>query len=275
MNFIDEDVACFYTDYYVLFYGIKRNIVGYINRSMSCNKLVSKSGIKERTYYSQDRLKLVYIIFFILLFSCKTEKSIFGIYSSENFGRIELKSDSTYKYRGGHLDLVYFSSGAWQKVENNSVFLNSTITNTTAQLFLTKNNRAKNNSKILKFIPTLVGDNDKKNYRFYLYIDNERYTDVRCDSLNQIDIRKQFSQLFIKINYEPLLSTSTAISTPIISEIFNFENTDALDLEFTVFIEKDKFFYKSFDSYLLNGKRATLYFMNEYTGKWEKLKKIN
>ncbi|GEM_PF-3622493 len=49
----------------------------------------------------ENRFKLVYIIFFILLFSCKTEKSIFGIYSSENFGRIELKSDSTFKYRGG------------------------------------------------------------------------------------------------------------------------------------------------------------------------------
>lgn len=171
--------------------------------------------------------------------------------------------------------MVYFSSGVWQKVENNSVLLNSTITNTTVQLFLTKNNKAKNNSKILKFTPTLVGDNDIKNYRFYLYLDNEVFTDVRCDSLSQIDIRKKFSQLFIKINYDPLLSTSTAISTPIISEIFNFENTDALDLEFAVFIEKDKFFYKSFDSYLLNGKRATLYFMNEYTRKWEKLKNIN
>ena len=153
--------------------------------------------------------------------------------------------------------------------------LNSTITNTTAQLFLIKNNIAKNDRKILKFIPTLVGDGNIKDYRFYLYLDNEMYTDVRCDSLNQIDIHKQFSQLFIKISYEPLSFTSTAISTPIVSEIFTIEQIGALHLEFAVFIEKNKFFYKSFDSYLLNGKRASLYFMNEYTGKWEKLKKIN
>jgi hypothetical protein len=54
-----EDVACFDTDYAVLLYGSKGDIVGYINISMSCNKLISNPEIKERTYYSQDGLRKV------------------------------------------------------------------------------------------------------------------------------------------------------------------------------------------------------------------------
>ncbi|WP_426792352.1 hypothetical protein [Sphingobacterium sp. WOUb80] len=54
-----EDVACFDTDYSVLLYGSKGDIMGYINISMSCNKLTSNPEIKERTYYSRDGLRKV------------------------------------------------------------------------------------------------------------------------------------------------------------------------------------------------------------------------
>ncbi|MGE8421897.1 MULTISPECIES: hypothetical protein [Sphingobacterium] len=54
-----EDIACFDTGYSVLLYGNKDDIVGYINISMSCNKLISNPEIKERTYYSRDGLRKV------------------------------------------------------------------------------------------------------------------------------------------------------------------------------------------------------------------------
>ena len=45
-------------------------------------------------------------------------------------------------------------------------------------------------------------------------------------------------------------------------------------MEFSLFIEKSKFFYKSFNSYLLHQKRGKLYFINDYSGEWEVLKKL-
>lgn len=54
-----DDVACFDTDYGLLLYGYQNEIVGYINISKSCNKLVSNPEIKERTYYAHDGLRLI------------------------------------------------------------------------------------------------------------------------------------------------------------------------------------------------------------------------
>lgn len=203
-----------------------------------------------------NRLKFIYFVFLCLLFSCKTEKSIFGVYSGENFGRIEVKRDSTFKLRGGYLDLKYFSDGTWRKTENNSVLLNSTITNTTAQLFLLKKAKEINKKKSLKFTPILVGDDSLMDYRCYLYLDSELYTSVRCDSLDLIDVNIEFTKLFVKIGYEPLLSNTTALSIPIVSEVINFENINVSQVEFSLFIEKEKFFYKSLNSFLLNRKKV-------------------
>ncbi|UZJ63170.1 hypothetical protein OKW96_11630 [Sphingobacterium sp. KU25419] len=79
----------------------------------------------------------------------------------------------------------------------------------------------------------------------------------------------------MKIGYEPLLSNTTALSIPIVSEVINFENINVSQVEFSLFIEKEKFFYKSLNSFLLNRKKGKFYFMNENSGKWEKLKKID
>lgn len=82
-------------------------------------------------------------------------------------------------------------------------------------------------------------------YRCYLYLDNELYTSVRCDSLNLIDVNIEFTKLFVKIGYEPLLSNTTALSMPIISEVINFENNNVSPVEFSLFIEKRSFFIKA------------------------------
>ncbi|WP_343686117.1 hypothetical protein [Chryseobacterium gleum] len=54
-----EDVACFDTDYSLILYNIKDEVVGYINISESCNKLISNPEIKEREFYSKNGLRKV------------------------------------------------------------------------------------------------------------------------------------------------------------------------------------------------------------------------
>lgn len=54
-----EDIACFDTDYALLLYNKKNEVVAYINISESCNKLISNPEIKERHFYSQDGLRKV------------------------------------------------------------------------------------------------------------------------------------------------------------------------------------------------------------------------
>lgn len=54
-----EDVACFDTDNSLTLYNIKNEVVGYINISKSCNKLISNPEIKERHYNSKDGLRKV------------------------------------------------------------------------------------------------------------------------------------------------------------------------------------------------------------------------
>lgn len=54
-----EDVACFDTDYSLIFCNKNNEVVGYINISDSCNKLISNPEIKEREFYSQDGLRKV------------------------------------------------------------------------------------------------------------------------------------------------------------------------------------------------------------------------
>lgn len=54
-----EDVACFDTDHALILYNVKDEVVGYINISDSCNKLISNPEIKEREFYSQGGLRKV------------------------------------------------------------------------------------------------------------------------------------------------------------------------------------------------------------------------
>lgn len=54
-----EDVACFNTDYSVILYNKKNEVIGYINVSIDCNKLISNPEIKEMEFYSQGGLTKV------------------------------------------------------------------------------------------------------------------------------------------------------------------------------------------------------------------------
>ena len=55
----NEDVACFDTDHALILYNVKNEVVGYINISESCNKLISNPEIKEMEFYSQGGLRKV------------------------------------------------------------------------------------------------------------------------------------------------------------------------------------------------------------------------
>lgn len=54
-----EDVACFNTDYSIILYNKKNEVIGYINISFDCNKLISNPEIKETEFYSQNGLRKV------------------------------------------------------------------------------------------------------------------------------------------------------------------------------------------------------------------------
>jgi hypothetical protein len=54
-----EDVACFDTDYALLIFDKKNVVIGYVNISLSCNKLISNPIITERGYYSKGGLQKV------------------------------------------------------------------------------------------------------------------------------------------------------------------------------------------------------------------------
>lgn len=149
-----------------------------------------------------SRLKFGCIILLIFLIGCNTTERISGIYTSSNFGRIELESDSTFKLKGGYLGQIYFSEGTWKQIMNKSVLLNSTITNTTAQLFLTSKKPEKTARPIIKINPHIVGRDSLANYKCQIYLDNEEYTSIRCDSLIDVSINKKFEKLFVEIVFE-------------------------------------------------------------------------
>lgn len=54
-----EDVACFDTNYSLILYNKKNEVIGYVNISNNCNKLTSNPKIKERELYSQDGLRKI------------------------------------------------------------------------------------------------------------------------------------------------------------------------------------------------------------------------
>lgn len=53
------DVACFDTEYGIVFYNSYGSIVGYVNISLSCNKLMSNPIIPEREYFITDKSRKV------------------------------------------------------------------------------------------------------------------------------------------------------------------------------------------------------------------------
>lgn len=55
----NDDVACFDTDYGVVFYNSYGSIVGYVNISFSCNKLISNPIIPEREYFITEKSRKV------------------------------------------------------------------------------------------------------------------------------------------------------------------------------------------------------------------------
>jgi hypothetical protein len=54
-----EDVACFTTQYGMVVLDRSGVIIGYINLSLSCNKLISNPVIREREHFSHNGLRLV------------------------------------------------------------------------------------------------------------------------------------------------------------------------------------------------------------------------
>lgn len=55
----NEDVACFDTEYGIVFYNSYGNIIGYINISFSCNKLISNPIIPEREHFVTKKSRKV------------------------------------------------------------------------------------------------------------------------------------------------------------------------------------------------------------------------
>ncbi len=54
-----EDVACFDTEYALLIFDKSNMAIGYINISLSCNKLISNPVITEREYYANPGFRKV------------------------------------------------------------------------------------------------------------------------------------------------------------------------------------------------------------------------
>jgi hypothetical protein len=54
-----EDVACFDTDYALLIFNKQNVIIGYIDISLFCNKLISAPVIAEQEHYSKGGLRKV------------------------------------------------------------------------------------------------------------------------------------------------------------------------------------------------------------------------
>ncbi|MFL9485698.1 hypothetical protein ACI6Q2_23145 [Chitinophagaceae bacterium LWZ2-11] len=55
----NEDVACFDTEYGLLIFDKSNVVIGYINISWSCNKLISNPIISEREQYAKQELRKV------------------------------------------------------------------------------------------------------------------------------------------------------------------------------------------------------------------------
>jgi len=53
------DAPCFDTDYALMIYNKSNKIVGHIEISFSCNKLISEPNIKEREHFNHDGLRNV------------------------------------------------------------------------------------------------------------------------------------------------------------------------------------------------------------------------
>ncbi len=54
-----EDVACFDTEYALLIFDKSNVVIGYVNISLSCNKLISNPIIPEREHYANQGLRKV------------------------------------------------------------------------------------------------------------------------------------------------------------------------------------------------------------------------
>ncbi|GHE33678.1 hypothetical protein [Sphingobacterium griseoflavum] len=211
-----------------------------------------------------------------LFTGCVAKRDISGKYMNSVFGSIEFYNDSTYYFEKSTYNLFSYSSGAWKKSASNFLVFSSDVKNVAAPLLLENYELSEGaNYNSIKITPYLSDLDSLQDYQCYIFLDDEYYKKVRCDSLADMYVSKHFNDIYFKIAKEPLLSMTTAISKPLTTEKFTVSSTSGNIMSFKLFIENYKFFYEHFDNYVLKVGKKNLFFLDPYHNKWCRIKRMD
>ncbi|MGK6353559.1 hypothetical protein [Parapedobacter sp. DT-150] len=211
-----------------------------------------------------------------LLFSCcSSQSNIVGKYMNSKFGSIEFRPDSTYYYESGSHSLFVRSEGIWDSNDKGGVLIFSDIRSTyiPLEIEVQKMNSSLSYSEIDVSVKLKSGN--LADYQCAIFVNDNLHLIKRCDSLALVKFSEPIRSIYFKILKTPQLSNTSAISPPLVTDVYRAEADLESKLKFKVYVDDSKFFYRSFDGYRIKLSRKNLYFFDLDNQRWKKLKKVS